>query len=99
FPALNAISSPGTSPAAISVAATTNSRQLFSTLRGGTGAPASLQSVPALFGNGPRPQTPISGRIRTAESTGNDGFACAPLPAGSLAGVMVLVQRGNCDFE
>ena len=99
FPTLNAISSPGTSPAAISVAATTNSRQLVSTLRGGSGAPSSLQAAPVLFGNGPRPQGAISGRIRTAESTGNDGFACDPLPAGSLAGVMVLVRRGNCDFE
>lgn len=99
FPTLNAISSPGTSPAAISVAATTNSRQLFSTLRGGAGAPGSLQAAPALFGNGPRPASALSGRIRTAASTGNDGFACDPLPAGSLAGVMVLVRRGNCDFE
>jgi uncharacterized protein (TIGR03437 family) len=99
FPTLNAISSPGTAPAAISVGATTNSRQLFSVLRGGSGAPASLQSVPAAFGNGPRPGQPLSGRIRTAESAGNDGFACAAFPPGSLSGVLVLVRRGNCDFE
>lgn len=99
FPTLNAVSSPGSSPAAITVAATTNSRQLFSTLRGGSGAPSALQSAPAAFGNGPHPDRPITGRIRTAESTGNDGFACDPLPAGSLAGFLVLIRRGNCDFE
>jgi uncharacterized protein (TIGR03437 family) len=99
FPTLNAISSPATAPAAIAVGATTNSRELFSTLRGGAGAPSSLQSVPALFGNGPRPDRPLSGRIRTAESAGNDGFACDAFPAGALSGVLVLVRRGNCDFE
>ncbi len=99
FPTFNVISSPGTSPSAISVGATTNSRQLFSTLRGGAGAPASLQSVPVLFGNGPRPDRPLSGRVRTAQSAGNDGFGCSAFPGGALSGVIVVVNRGNCDFE
>ncbi len=96
-PTLNTISSPGTAPAAISVGATTNSRRLTSTLRGGPGAPGSLQSVPALFGNGPRQA--ITAPIRDVESLGNDGLACSALPAGSLAAVLALIRRGTCDFD
>ncbi len=98
-PTLNTISSPATAPDAIGVGATTNSRQLTSTLRGGAGAPGSLQSVPALFGNGPHPNSPITGRIRNVQSLGDDGTACNPLPANSLAGGLALVIRGNCDFS
>ena len=99
FPTLNAISSPASAAAAVAVAATTNSRQLFSTLRGGAGAPASLRAAPMLFGNGPRPERPLAAAIRAAESAGNDGFACEPLRAGAVQGLFVLVRRGNCDFE
>ena len=98
-PTLNSISSPGTAAAAISVGATSNSRQLTSTLRGGSGAPSSLQSAPALFGNGPRPERALTAPIRNVENLGNDGLACAPLPSGSLAGAIALVRRGTCDFE
>ncbi len=98
-PTLNTISSPGTVAAAISVGATTNSRQLASTLRGGLGAPGSLQSVPALFGNGPRPDRPLTARIRDVESLGDDGLACSPLAAGSLDNAIGLVRRGTCDFD
>ncbi|MBI3696756.1 MAG: S8 family serine peptidase [Acidobacteria bacterium] len=99
FPALNTISSPGTAHDAITVGATTSSRLLTSTLRGGSGASSSLQAAPALFGNGPRPDRPLTGRIRSVEDVGDDGTACKALPASSLAGVMALVRRGNCDFE
>src|SRR5262249_40334941 len=97
-PALNTIASPATSPDAIAVGATTNSRKLTSILRGGAGAPASLQSAAVLFGNGPQPDRPLTGRIRSVEDVGNDGFACNSLPAGSLTGVIGLVERGNLGF-
>jgi uncharacterized protein (TIGR03437 family) len=97
-PTLNTIASPGTAPAAISVGATTNSRQLSSTLRAGSGAPSRIQSAPALYGNGPR-RALAAARIRSVENVGDDGLACAPLPEGSLAGVVALIRRGTCDFE
>ncbi len=93
-PTLNTISSPGTAPDAITVGATTNSRQLTSTLQAGSGAP-----VPALFGNGPRPSSPLTATIRDVTDLGDDGTACSPLPGSSLGGMMVLVIRGNCDFS
>src|SRR5207247_2065078 len=83
----------------VAVGATTNSKQLFSTLRAAPGAPPALQLALALLGNGPRPTGPLTLPVRTAESTGNDGLACDPLPAGSLTGRAVLVLRGNCEFE
>ena len=30
---------------------------------------------------------------------GNDGLACAALPAGSLTGAFALIQRGTCYFS
>ncbi len=99
IPTLNTISSPSTAADAIAVGATTNSRQLVSTLRGGAGAPGSLQSVPALFGSSPRPQQPLAGRIRSVEDVGDDGAACNALPARSLAGQIALIRRGGCDFD
>jgi minor extracellular serine protease Vpr len=97
-PALNTIASPATSYAAVSVGATTNSKALTSTLRAGPNAPPAVQSIPALFGNGPRPENDLTAAARTAESAGNDGLACSPF-SGSLGGAVVLVRRGECDFE
>lgn len=95
-PTLNTISSPATSFDAIAVGATSNSRQLTSTLRGGPGAPGSLAAVPALFGNGPRRL--LTAPIRSVDAVGDDGTACKSLAAGSLTGVIALIQRGGCDF-
>ena len=98
-PTPNTIASPATAYDAIAVGATTNSKQLFSTLSAAPGAPPALQPALALLGNGPRPAGPLTLPMRTAESTGNDGLACDPLPAGSLTGRAVLVLRGTCEFE
>ena len=45
------------------------------------------------------PHGAITATLRDATATGNDGFACVPFPAGSLAGAIVLIQRGNCPFS
>jgi minor extracellular serine protease Vpr len=97
-PTLNTISSPATADDAIAVGASTNSRQLTSTLRAGSGAPSSLQSVPALFGSGPHLSSPLTAPIRSVQDLGDDGTACRPLPPGSLSGALALILRGNCDF-
>src|SRR5262249_53158656 len=37
--------------------------------------------------------------MKDVTQTGNDGLACTSLPANSLAGTIVLIQRGTCSFS
>jgi uncharacterized protein (TIGR03437 family) len=96
FPALNSINSPGSAPAAITVGATTNSHLVFQTVRtSAPNPPAELNPGYGLFGDGPVPAAPLTRRLRAAPG---DGRACAALPAGSLAGSIALIERGDCLF-
>jgi minor extracellular serine protease Vpr len=99
FPALGSISTPGTTPAAITVGASTNSHVFFSSVRvPGSDAPAELQRVRALFGEGPRPASALTAPLRDVATLSTDALGCTALPARSLAGAIALVQRGTCDF-
>src|SRR4051794_12687773 len=89
---LNTIHRPGDAPSAITVGALMNSHALYQTLR------VNGQNIRALFGDGPQRPGPVSGPLRDVAKLGNDGLACAALPAGSLAGAIALVQRGTCFY-
>ncbi|HUO98461.1 MAG TPA: S8 family serine peptidase, partial [Rhizomicrobium sp.] len=90
---LTTIHTPGTAPSAITVGATMNSHQLYQSL---TVNGSSLGTIHGLFGDGPHIQSAMTAPIVDVASTGNDGYACAALPAGSLSGSVALIQRGNC---
>ena len=99
FPTLNTIHTPGTAPSAITVGASTNSHIWFSAVRvTGSDAPANLRSIPARFGDGPKPNGPLTAPLRDVAQLQDDGRACSGLTAGSLAGAIALIQRGNCAF-
>ncbi len=99
FPALNSMHSPGTAPSAITVGASTNAHIFFSTLQAlGDGVPGRLREIPVLFGNGPRPEGPITAPLKDVGATELDGFACRPLARDSLAGAIALVDRGGCAY-
>jgi uncharacterized protein (TIGR03437 family) len=101
LPTLNTVQSPATAPSALAVGATTNSHVFLSAMRiAGSGVPASLQSVPALFGDGPRPLAPVTAPLRDVATLDGSGDACSPLPAGSLTGAFALVLRtpSGCTF-
>ncbi len=53
----------------------------------------------AIPGDGPKPDGMLTGPFRDMEKTDPTGLACAPLPAGSLRGTVVLILRGECTFE
>jgi len=53
----------------------------------------------ALPGTGPAPSQPIAAPLWDAATVDGTGLACAPLPAGSAAGMVVLISRGSCTFE
>ncbi len=102
-PGRGSMLSPGTSPAAITVGASTNARTFGGAVELTSNAPdfpVALGTILAVAGNGnpiedeigPLPVTTITAVDPTRE-------ACTPLPAGSLAGAVVLVRRGECTFS
>lgn len=87
---------PGVGKKVIGVASFDNSHVALATF---TVTPA---GITAGYGNAAAaPRAPTSGSLPLAKTgtptTGND--ACAPLPAGSLAGKAVLIRRGTCTFH
>ncbi|HSB18245.1 MAG TPA: S8 family serine peptidase [Bryobacteraceae bacterium] len=99
FPTLSTIATPGTAPAAITVGASTNSHVFFARVKlTGGDAPQNLQQIPALFGDGPHPLAALTAPLKDVSKLGADGRACNPLPGGSLASSIALVERGDCSF-
>jgi uncharacterized protein (TIGR03437 family) len=101
YPLYNAISSPGTAPSAITVGAMTNSHIFYNSVRlPGGDAPANLQRIDALLGDGAIPGSAVTGPLRdvAALSGQTNGLACSALPSGSLSGALALIVRGTCSF-
>lgn len=96
---LGNITTPGTAPSGITVGASTNGHLVYQSVHvNGSGAPAGLQNIRALFGDGSRIGAPLTATVRDVSTLQNDGLACSALPAGSLNGAIALVQRGTCFF-
>ena len=102
-PGRSSITSPGTSPAAITAGASTNARTFGGAVELTSNSPdfpshlATVLAVPATGASieeavGPLPVSTITAADPTRE-------ACTPLPAGSLAGAVALVARGVCTFR
>src|ERR1035441_9427453 len=93
---LNSINSPGTSPGALTVGASANSHLLYQAVRVNGG---SLGTIHGLLGDGPKLTSPLTAPVKDVTTLGNNGLACAPLPAASLTGAFALIQRGTCFFS
>ncbi|MCX6636552.1 MAG: S8 family serine peptidase, partial [Acidobacteria bacterium] len=101
LPTLGTVESPATAPSALAVGATTNSHVFISTVRvSGTNLPSDLQSIPAVFGDGPFPACPVTAPVLDVALIDGNGNACSPLPSGSLSGAFALILRtpGGCSF-
>ena len=63
-------------------------------------APANIAgNVPAVFQPWSKPATaPLQGSVQYGDGAGGNLNGCTSFPAGSLAGKVVLVDRGACDF-
>ena len=98
--AYNTIQTPATAPSALAVGASTNSQHYRIPVRVAGDAPAELQTIQALFGDGPRIGSALRAPLRDAAAVQDGGLACSPLANGSLAGSIAIVQRGNneCTF-
>ncbi len=89
------VNSPGTAPSAIAVGASANSHLVYQTVRV-NGGPGNLRGATS---DGPKITSPLTAPVKDVASVGNDGLACAALPAGSLTGAWALVQRGTCYYS
>lgn len=99
FPALSTVHSPGTAPSAITVGALTNAHELYVQVRvNEPDAPSNIRVLRAMFGDGPKPPQPIQGPLVDLAQWGPLSTACSALEAGSLAGAIALVDRGECSF-
>ena len=92
-PGFGTMNSPGDAPAAIAVAATTNSHSWGNDL-----TVSGLGTYHARLGDGPALSVTAAGPLGDAAVAG-DPQSCTAPPAGSLTGLIVLVQRGACTFE
>ena len=95
-PAQNSMNTPGVAPSALTVGASMNRHFLYQTVRVNG---SSLGNLRGLFSDGPKISSPLTAPLIDVAQLGNDGLACAALPAGSLNGAFALVQRGNCVFS
>jgi uncharacterized protein (TIGR03437 family) len=103
YPSFGTISSPSNAPDVISVGATENSHVMLpSVTLNGSGVPSSLQGIaaqPSDSLNYPSSQGANTGPIVDVTSLGDNGLACSALPANSLNGMFVLIERGTCTFD
>jgi minor extracellular serine protease Vpr len=90
------LDSPADAPSAIAVGATENSHLLYQTVRVNGN---SLGNLRGLFGDGPKIASPLTAQVKDVTTLGDNGQACAALPAGSLTGAFALIQRGTCFFS
>jgi subtilisin family serine protease len=99
-PTFGSISSPADAPSVIAAGAITNSHAFAEVVTvPGSDVPAGLKRIPTQSGDANVPTGAITGTVRDVVELGNDGFACSPLPGGSLVGSVGLIERGNCTFD
>ena len=117
-PTFNSIYSPATAPSVIGVGATVNSHVFGPSVSvNAADAPSSLKGIAAqnsdaVFPSVNNPSYGASDAVFPAVTaplidvtqTGNDGYACRSLPAGSLNGAFALIERGpagttTCSFN
>ncbi len=110
YPNFNSVASPGTAPSVLSIGATTNSHTFNPAVKiSGANVPSGLALITAQSTDGAYVNLgfgvpgALAAPLIDVAATGNDGYACAALPASSLSGKFVLVQRGpsgatGCTF-
>ncbi len=100
-PTYNSIESPATAPSAVAAAASSNSHQFGNQVRvNGSGVPANIKNIVAMFGDGPLPSEPVTAPLADVAKLDSNGTACNALPANSLNGDFALILRtpAGCNF-
>lgn len=101
YPYFNSISSPGIAPSVITAGASTNSHVFNPSVSiNSSSAASNLKGIVALEGDStPFSFAAMSAPLIDVTVTGDSGLACSALPAGSLIGYTVLIERGTCTFD
>ena len=103
YPGFNTISSPSNAPDVISVGAVLNSHVLLPSVTvNASGAPSSLQGMAAMVGDSyffPSSFGASQAPLIDVATLGNNGQACAALPAGSLTNAYALILQGSCGYD
>jgi len=97
----NTISSPGELPDAITAGASTNSHTIAQAIRvlAPTPVPANLTAIAFSAGDTPPLVSTVGPAIAVDVATvDSTKLACNALPAGSMSGKIVVIQRGTCTF-
>lgn len=98
-PAFGTVQSPSDAPSAIAVAATTNSHFMSEGVEvPGLDVASTLSQIAGVFGDAPVSPGAIEAPLVDVTQVGDNGLACAALPAGSLNGAFALIENGTCDF-
>ena len=91
YPTYNSIGTPGDTPSAITVGASSNSHVILATI-----SVAGLTGITAVPGSTGLPLKTLTAPLVDVASVGNDGQACTALPAGSAYGGIALVKDSGC---
>jgi minor extracellular serine protease Vpr len=99
YPTFGSVASPATAPSVLSVGGVSNSHSFLPAVRvSGSNVPSNLAAVAAQAGDS---SNPVAGAqaapLTDVARLGNDGYACAALPPGSLAASFALIQMGPAD--
>jgi minor extracellular serine protease Vpr len=99
YPNFNSITSPANAPDVITVGASSNTHYFDPTLS--LAGASDLQNLGSFYADNYNyaPQGGATAPLVDVSTLGNDGLACAALPAGSLSGSFALIKRGTCDFS
>ncbi len=99
-PGTGTVSSPGISPDAITVGATTNSRFFANPLViTSPTPPAALAIIGALPGNGPAITATLGpAALLDVQTLDGTGSACAPFAPDTIRGRLAFIRRGECNF-
>ena len=99
-PTYGSISSPADAPSVIAAGAATNGHEFTEVVSAtGAGAPSNLQNIVADPGDGTIPTGSVTAPLVDITTLGDDGHACAALPAASLVAAIALIERDNCTFS
>jgi minor extracellular serine protease Vpr len=105
-PSYNTVASPADAPSVIAVGGTTNSHGFLPAVRvAGAAVPSNLNLIPAQPTDAADPNFGATAApLIDVTALGDDGYACAALPANSLAASFALIERGPsganaCTFE
>ena len=92
------LDTPGATPSALAVAQTNMPSAVLPVLQVLTPADIAGDYTAVFQPWSVAPTEPIEGPLQYGDGAGGNLLGCEPFPAGSLTGLIVLVDRGECNF-